>query len=124
MEDVKGFPLVGPLPPVHLSRDDRPPKPKGLPVSVSDLRARRSEINQVVLAGVRELPFSSDVYDITCEDAEAGFMRGPFSAGRFKPQRGHSHTPYPRQGTSIQGLAHTRRGSRHGKPFEPSDGPG
>ena len=54
MEDVKGFPLVGPLPPVHLSRDDRPPKPKGLPVSVSDLRARRSEINQVVLAGVRE----------------------------------------------------------------------
>ena len=47
-------------------------------MSVSDLRARRSEINQVVLAGVRELPFSSDVYDITCEDAEAGFMRGPF----------------------------------------------
>ena len=55
---IKGFPLVGPLPPVHLSREDRPPKPKGVPLSVTELRARRLELNQVVLTGVRELPFS------------------------------------------------------------------
>ena len=45
---------------------------------MAELRARRLELNQVVLAGVRALLSSSDVYDITCDDAAEGFMRGPF----------------------------------------------
>ena len=53
-DEVKGSLFVGPLPPVHWLRDDRTSTPKGVPLSVTELSARRLEFNQVVLAGVRE----------------------------------------------------------------------
>ena len=46
-------------------------------LQVSELRRHRAVINELVLAGVRELPFSDDVLAITRDDAASGFMTEP-----------------------------------------------
>ena len=76
-EDIVGFPLVDTLPPVRYSCQDRPPKPRATPVTLEQLRAHRVALNLLVLSGVKELPYSDEVFDITCEDAEQGFMSEP-----------------------------------------------
>jgi len=75
--DVGAFPLVGALPPCGYSCELRPPKPKGEPISVEQLRSSRHLVNQVVLAGLKEMPYSEDLLTLTREDAEQGFMEGP-----------------------------------------------
>ena len=42
------------------------------------LRTHRETLNQVVLAGIKELPYSEDLLTLTQEDAEEGYMNGPF----------------------------------------------
>ena len=76
-EDIVCFPLVDTLPPVRYSCQDRPPKPRDTPVTLEQLRAHREALNLLVLSGVKELPYSDEVFDITCEDAEQGFMSEP-----------------------------------------------
>ena len=60
-EDLEGFPLVDALPPCHFSALASPPKDKGIPFSSSLLRTHRETLNQVVLAGIKELPYSEDL---------------------------------------------------------------
>ena len=76
-EYVIGFPLLPTLPPVRYSFQDRPPKPWDDALEVSQLRANRRAVNEIVLAGVRVLPFSDDVLKITQEGAALGFMTEP-----------------------------------------------
>ena len=68
----EGFPLCDELPPVVFSADPSLPKAKGIPFSSALLAEHRDALNQVVLQGVRELPFSSDLLQVIREDVAGG----------------------------------------------------
>ena len=57
----------------------------GIPFSSALLVEHRDALNQVVLQGVRELPFSSDLLHLTREDVAEGFMRGSFPIEEVDP---------------------------------------
>ena len=73
-----GFPLVGPLPPCEGAVISE--LPKNCPMGSwgeDDLREHREDINKMVLAKVKELPFSEDILPAVHKDAEQGFMSTP-----------------------------------------------
>ena len=76
-EDLEGFPFVDALPQCHFSALASPPKDKGIPFSSSLLRTHRETLNQVVLAGIKELPYSEDLLTLTQGNEVEGYMNGP-----------------------------------------------
>ena len=74
MRTLLVFPFVDTLPPVRYSCQDRPSKPRATPVTLEQLRAHREALHLLVLSGVKELPYSDEVLDITCEELHKGYV--------------------------------------------------
>ena len=72
-----GFPYVGKLPSAGVAVRSGTPVPLGL-LSARDLRARRSELNPLVVRKLKATEWDGDVLRSTHEDVDFGAMAGPW----------------------------------------------
>ena len=72
-----GFPYVGPLPACGVAVKPGTAEPLGF-VTPSELRAKRQQLNAVVVRKLKASEWDGDLLSATQEDVEFGAMRGPW----------------------------------------------